>query len=249
MLTRFAAAFGLLLDQKIRRVLLLCLVGAFVVLVVLVASLSGALLLLPATGWGWLDGVLTSFGVVVIFLIALVSYPALIGVVVSLFLDTVAARAEARYGSDLPPPRHLPVGQAVMLTLKYGGLIVLVNIMLLPGLLLGPLYPLLYYGVNGYLLGREYFDLVALRRLPPDQVAVWRRRGRGPIWRHGMAVAFLFSMPLVNLLTPVIATAALALLLVDLIQNSPPMTGHRPHPSRGLISGPGIQRGQGRASS
>ncbi len=217
MLTRFAVAFGLLLDRKIRRVLWLCLVGSLVLLVVLVLGLSATLLLLPSIGWGWLDGVLTSFGVMVIVLIALVSYPALVGVMVSLFLDTVAACSEARYGVDVPPPRPLSAGQAVMLTLKYAGLIVLVNIMLLPGLLLGPLYPLLYYGVNGYLLGREYFDLVALRRLSPDQVAAWRRQGRGPIWRHGIMVVFLFSLPLVNLVTPIVATAALALLLVDLM--------------------------------
>ncbi len=237
MLTRFAAAFGLLSDRRIRRVLLLSVIGAFVVLVLLAAVLSGGLFLLPSTGWYWLDGLLASLGMLVIFVLALALFPALTGVAVSLFLDVVAASAEAHYTDGLPPPRSLSPGRAVMLTLRYAGLIVVVNILLLPALLLGPLYPLLYYGANGYLLGREYFDLVALRRLCPDQIAFWRRRAAGRIWRHGMVVAFLFSLPVVNLIAPVIATAALALLLVDLMQNTPPVTGRRPQSPRRLVSG------------
>ena len=243
MLTRFALAFHLLLDSRIRRVLMVSLLGSLGLLALLVATLGGVLSLLPVTGWGWLDGVLASFvRALVIFFVVLVSFPALIGVFVSLFVDGVAACAEAEYGADLPPPRPLSAGKALMLALKYAGLIVLVNILLLPGVLLGPLYPLVYYGANSYLLGREYFDLVALRRLSPDQVVVWRRRARSQIWLHGMGVFFLFSLPLVNLLAPLIATITLALLLVDLIRHAPSMTGHQPPSSRGLISGPGSKQ-------
>jgi uncharacterized protein involved in cysteine biosynthesis len=66
----------------------------------------------------------------------------------------------------------------------------------------------LFLGLNGYLLGREYFDAVALRR------ADWRAAQR--LWRQhrlrfvltGTVVAALFVLPVVNLVAPIVGLAA-----------------------------------------
>ncbi len=72
---------------------------------------------------------------------------------------------------------------------------------------LGPASPLLFWAVNGYLLGQEYFAMVAARRLPPDEAKALRARHRGRIWGAGVLMALPLSVPLVNLVIPVLGTA------------------------------------------
>ena len=74
-------------------------------------------------------------------------------------------------------------------------------------LLLPPLGLLLFYAVNGYLLGREYFELVAERRLRPDRAAALRRAHRFRLPVYGAGIAFALTVPIVNLAVPVLATA------------------------------------------
>jgi hypothetical protein len=66
---------------------------------------------------------------------------------------------------------------------------------------------LLFYAVNGHLLGREYFEVVALRRLDPQAARQLRRDYAGRIWLAGTLIAVTFSIPLLNLAAPVLGTA------------------------------------------
>ena len=88
-------------------------------------------------------------------------------------------------------------------------MVLLVFLLLGPLFLLGPLIPFVFYAVNGYLLGREYFELVAMRRLDPDAARRLRRAHRGELFVAGVVMAFLLTLPVVNLLAPVVITAAM----------------------------------------
>ena len=70
-----------------------------------------------------------------------------------------------------------------------------------------PLNLFVFYGLNGYLLGREYFELVAVRRFDVTVVGRLRRRYRGKVFMAGVVIAFLLSLPLINIVMPVVATA------------------------------------------
>ena len=85
----------------------------------------------------------------------------------------------------LPPAKALGIGRQVGDALRFLALVVLVN---LAGLAvyfaLPPLAPFAFWAVNGFLLGREYFQLVALRRVGrPEAAALWRRH----FWRIWIA--------------------------------------------------------------
>ncbi|MDF2766966.1 MAG: hypothetical protein K0S81_3962, partial [Rhodospirillales bacterium] len=69
------------------------------------------------------------------------------------------------------------------------------------------IYPMVFYALNGYLLGREYFELVALRRLDENSVRALRRSYQGSILLSGALIAFITTVPLLNLAAPVVATA------------------------------------------
>ena len=74
-------------------------------------------------------------------------------------------------------------------------------------LTVAPLAPFVFWLVNGFLLGREYFQLVAVRRLGAAGAAALRRRHFGRIWVAGIAMVVPLSVPVLNLVVPIIGVA------------------------------------------
>jgi CysZ protein len=102
------------------------------------------------------------------------------------------------------------------------GLTILVNLFALPVYLLMPgINFFVFLGLNGYLFGREYFEVVALRRLDRTATGAARQRFAGRVYLGGVVIAGLFIVPLVNLVAPVIATAFMVHLFEDLRRLEP----------------------------
>ena len=90
--------------------------------------------------------------------------------VVGFFLDDVAAAVEARHypGAAAGDRARARRGRRAD-ALGFLGLVVVANLAaLVIYLLVPPLAPFVFWLVNGFLLGREYFGLVAMRRLGPE---------------------------------------------------------------------------------
>jgi len=124
-----------------------------------------------------------------------------------LFLDEIASAVEARFYPDDAPGRELPIARSLVIALKFTLVVILVNIGVLFLLLLPGINLIIFYVANGYLLGREYFELVALRHYPYAQAKALRRKYRLRVFLSGLLIAFLVSIPILNLLTPLFATA------------------------------------------
>lgn len=212
----FAAALGQTGDPRFRRVVLIGVLLAFALLVAVyalfllaIAFLTPETVDLPLIGpvegvhslLGWLS-LAFMLGLSVFLMVPAAAAFA------GLFTEDVAAAVEARHYAFLPPARRQPLGEALKSSVNLIGLIVAVNIgavFLYP--LLGPASPLLFWAVNGFLLGQEFFAMVAARRLPPEEARALRRAHRGRIWAAGVLMALPLSMPLVNLVVPVLGTA------------------------------------------
>ena len=76
-------------------------------------------------------------------------------------------------------------------------------------LLVPPVFPFVFYAVNGYLLSWEYFELVAHRRMQLAEAKALRKTHQGQLFFIGVVIAILLTIPLINLLTPVVATASM----------------------------------------
>ena len=91
--------------------------------------------------------------------------------------------------------------------------VVALNLVMLPlyilALFVAGLGAVLFYGINGWLTGRMYYEQVALRRLSPAEVKGWRQANSGVLWMTGIAIAFLGTIPILNLIVPVLGTAAM----------------------------------------
>ena len=131
--------------------------------------------------------------------------------VIGFFADEVVQAVEARhYPHAAASARDLPLGEQFSTSLKSAWRALWVNLVALPFalalLVTGVGTALLFFAVNTALVGRELEDMVWLRhrRDPGDPAPV----GRGERLMLGGAVTALLSLPLVNLIAPILGAAA-----------------------------------------
>lgn len=126
----------------------------------------------------------------------------------SLFLDDVAQAVEDRHYPDLLPTQKQSIGDAALDTLSFFALLVVVNVLaLILYAFAGPFIPVVFWAVNGLLLGREYFTLVAARRMGREAAKSLRKRHWLTVWLAGGLMAAPLSIPLINLFIPVLGAA------------------------------------------
>jgi CysZ protein len=208
LLQSFLKAFDALRDDAIRRVLYLSVGGAVLLLIVLGAAAGYLVQRIHFLDIAWLNWVIDLLSGLAILALVWVTFPGSVGVVMSFFLERVAARIEGRHYPGLPPAREPPVFETVGLAVNFALVSISLNLLAVPIYFLLPVINIfVFYSLNGYLLGREYFELVALRRLDEVAARALRRAHQGTIFLGGAAIAFLLTVPLLNLAAPVIATA------------------------------------------
>jgi CysZ protein len=199
--------FRQLADRSSRRVLLRCLLVASLTFVLLVAAVAVVLATLDPTGLAWLDAGIAIAGFAAALVLTWLLFPVVIAAALGFFAEDVVEAVERRYYPDLPPPQGMGVGESAWVTLRFTAVALLLNLLALPLYLVPGVNLLIYLALNGYLLGREYIELVALRRLPGPTVAALRRRLRARFWLAGVVIAALLAVPGFNLVAPVVAIA------------------------------------------
>lgn len=166
-------------------------------------------------GWrplDWLANLVAAAGVLGL---SWLLFPAVATLIMGFFLDRIAAAVEALDYPANPPPRRPSAMESIAVTLRLMILSIAVNLLALPVYVLAPpVNFFVFFGLNGYLFGRQYFGVVALRRFDRTEARALRRRFGGRVFAGGAVIAGLFALPFVNLLAPVVATA----FMVHLVQ-------------------------------
>lgn len=207
MLGQIASSIAQLGDPRIRGVVLKGIVGTLALLVLLWAGLWFLLNRVVSPNQ-WLGWVVDLLGGLATLALTWLLFPGIAGLAVSLFLDEVADAVEARHYPNAGPARRQGWGELVLAGLRFAGVSVLLNLLALPVYLFAPAINLLvFYGLNGYLLSREYFELVAFRRLPAREARRLRLAHPARMILGGVFIALVLTIPLVNLVAPVLATA------------------------------------------
>lgn len=123
-----------------------------------------------------------------------------------IFLDDVADAVEAKHYPQLPPAPNVGLAENLRETLTFLVVIVLVNLAAV-FFYFTPLAPFVFYGVNGFLLGREYYRMIAVRRMGRHEAGAAFRRNLPTIWAAGALMAVPLTIPLVNLFVPILGAA------------------------------------------
>lgn len=209
------AAASRLFSPEFRSVFLKTLGLTLLALVVLWLGLESLLewlawpwlqVLLPGLpSWaGWLGGIIA--GIVLAVGLALLIAP-VTAIVAGLFLDDIAEVVERTDYPNDPPGRPVPALHSLVLAIKFFGVVVLGNIVALLLLLVPGINIAAFFVVNGYLLGREFFEFAAMRFRPEPEAKALRRKYAGTVFLAGLVIALFLAVPLLNLLTPLFAAA------------------------------------------
>ena len=201
------AAFREILSPAFRAVLVKVLGLTLLLLVAAVVLLDHGLVALLAISSAWLAttiSILLGLGLVVgsVFLVAPVS-----ALVAGFFIDDLAEQVERDVDPSGPPGRPLSIVAAMVLSVRFGALSLGVTFVALILLFVPGVNAVAFVGANAYLLGRQYYEFVALRHLPAREAEALRRRHSGRIFLAGLVMAALVSVPVLNLLTPLFGTA------------------------------------------
>ena len=154
-------------------------------------------------GWaGTLAAIIAGVGLALVLALFIAPVTAAMA---GLYLDDIAEVIETRDYPDETPGRAMPLGQSIrqslgfLLVVGIGNLLALI-LLIIPGINLAA-----FFLVNGYLLGREYFEFAAMRFMSPADAKRLRSRNSTTIFFAGLIIAAFLSVPLLNLLTPMFA--------------------------------------------
>ena len=158
----------------------------------------------PVEAIAWLLSIAAGLGVVVGGIMLM---PAVTALVASFFSDQIADEVErTSYPAD-PPGMALPLGRALLEGCKTALLAIVIYVCAAPLLLFAGLGVVIFFLATAWLLGREYFELAAMRFRPPAEAKMLRRHHAGTVYAGGLIIAAFVSIPIVNLATPLFAMA------------------------------------------
>lgn len=199
-------AFADLKLPAVRWTILGCIAVSLVVLLLMPWGASVLLGGVSLVGWGWLDGIIDVTGTIIAAVLAILLFPIVMTAITGLVAEFMLDPMERVRHPDLPPLRDLPLTTAIGNALVFLLIALLLTLLVLVGgFFLVGLNVLLAWSVNAYLLSREFIDVVALRRLPPQEIKAWRKRNRLAVFLRGLILAALFVIPVLNLIAPILA--------------------------------------------
>ena len=133
--------------------------------------------------------------------------PAVTALVASFFVDDIALEVErSRYPGE-PAGKPLPLMRAAIEGVRTALLAIVVYLVALPFLLFAGFGAFIFFFCTAYILGREYFELAAMRYRPVAQARALRQQHSGTVFVAGMFIAAFVSIPIVNLATPLFGMA------------------------------------------
>jgi len=158
----------------------------------------------PVAVLGWAIAIVLGLGLVVgiIFLM-----PAVTSLVAGFFSDEIAELVERTHYPADAPGAALPLGIATIEAIRAALLAILVYLCAVPFLLFAGLGAVMFFVAAAYVLGRQYFELAAMRFHPVPAAKALRRANSGTVFVAGLLIAAFVSVPIVNLATPLFGMA------------------------------------------
>jgi CysZ protein len=222
MLAAAVKALSQILSPPMRSILWRSIGLALVLIVVLAIGLQRLLSWFATSGEGWAEAMLgpsfqtplnilawivsiaAGFGVV---LGAVFLMPAITSLVASVFVDEVADHVERAHYPAERPGTALPLGVAMTEGIKTASLTILVYLIALPFVFIAGAGFIVFFIATAWLLGREYFELAAMRFRPPHEAKAMRKENAATVFTAGLIIAAFVSIPIVNLATPLFGMA------------------------------------------
>src|SRR5262245_1905688 len=222
MINAASKALEQMLSPPFRTVLLKSAGLALVVLVLLGIALDRLLVWLTGAGGQWLE---TTLGTIAHWPVAILGWviaialglglvagaiflmPAVTSLVAGFFSDEIAELVEREHYPNDPPGVALPLVRATVEGIKAALLAILIYLCAVPFLLFAGIGAVIFFVATAYVLGRQYFELAAMRFHPAADAKALRRANNGTVFVAGLLIAAFVSIPIINFATPLFGMA------------------------------------------
>lgn len=158
----------------------------------------------PLAVLGWIVAIALGFG---LFAGAVLLMPAVTALTASFFADEIAELVERSHYPADPPGTALPLWLAAVEGAKTALLAIALYLCVLPFFLFAGAGAVVFFIATAWLLGREYFQLAAMRFRPVAEAKALRRRHQATVFTAGLFIAAFVSIPILNLATPLFGVA------------------------------------------
>lgn len=143
----------------------------------------------------WVGGIGSMFAAWLLF-------PGIMPIIISFFDERIAGTIE-RYDYPAAPPAMVnDFWKELMHDARFAALVVFLNLLVLPLYLIPVINIVLFPLLNGYLLGREFFVMVARRYMSLSEANALRVQHGRTVLSAGVILTLLTIMPIVNLFAP-----------------------------------------------
>lgn len=149
--------------------------------------------------WDWLaDWGLSFLAATIAYFI----FPILLPLIISFFDTAIAEIIEKEEYTNIPAPEP-PFWPTLMQDVRFTLKALLLNALCLPLYLIPGINIVFYYFLNGYLLGTEFFNVVAGRHIGVKSANKLRKKNRFNIILCGAVITFCATTPFLNLVSPI----------------------------------------------
>ncbi|MCF8466738.1 MAG: EI24 domain-containing protein [Sneathiella sp.] len=209
MFSAISKAIGQLDDKAFRSVLLKALALTAGIFIVVGFGASEAFSLVPEFEYAWINTIISFLAGLGFLLGGFFLFPLVISALIGLFLDDISDAVEKEHYPNDPPAHNVPLLSSIWDAVKFLALVIVCNIVVLPLYFVPVINLFVYYLLNGYLISREYFQMVAIRHHDEAEVTRLRKTNATELYLMGIVIAFCLTIPIVNLIAPIVATAAM----------------------------------------
>ncbi len=224
MLSTFFRSTREIFQKPLRSVVFKAIFASMVILVVVLAVLVFGLLnveipLLGQLPWpiSWLVETSLEFLAISFFIfLGSILFPWVLSLVIAFFLEEIVTVVRERnYNNEFLETTGNC--QAIIYAVKFGVLTSLINLVCLPIYLILLFFPIMslvfFYLVNGLLLGREYYGLVTIGYVASKERRAVFKENRLQVYLAGLFIAFMMTIPFINLIAPVLGSVMMVHLL------------------------------------
>lgn len=201
-------AVRVIFDPTFRGVVLKSLLLTLVLFACLFFGAQYGLAHLPQFHWHWLNVAVDWLGSLLVVVGLFFLGAPVAALFASLFLDEIAEAVEKSHYPADPPSSGTPFWRGLAAGLRLSFWVIVVTLVLLPlNIFLPGVGWAATIAVNGWLLGREFFELAALRHLSQSAARALRRRNSFGVWSAGLLLAALSAVPFINFFAPLFGAA------------------------------------------
>ena len=207
MLAALGKAFSQSGDSRFLRIVLFGIGGAILAYIILFSLISWGLSAVTLFDSTWLDWSTKIFGGLTAVVLSVFLFPSVVTLVIGFFLDDIIDTVESKFYPDAPPRRQQSWAEVIALTFRMTGLAVILNLLFLPVYFIPVLNVVVFFLLNSYLLGWEYYSMVAVHHLEPREAKASYQINKKEIWKAGAIIVILLTLPVISVVMPIIAAA------------------------------------------